>query len=90
MRLKKIDAKVDIEKRPLVDSKKLVEKLREKGPETKEKGFEKPEGNPRKGPVKSPEVTGKRLEATEKPHEKPLKEVVAALPSPPAHQPYQP
>ena len=51
MRLKKIDAKVDIEKRPLVDPKKLGEKL-EKGPETKVKVFEKPEGNPRRGPIK--------------------------------------
>ena len=30
MRLKKIDAKVDIEKRPLTDPKKLVEELRKK------------------------------------------------------------
>ena len=39
MRLKKIDAKIDIEKRPLADPKKLVEKLREKGPETKVRGI---------------------------------------------------
>ena len=45
--------KVDIEKKPQIDPKKL----REKGPETKVKEIEKPIGNPRKGPVKSPEVT---------------------------------
>ena len=86
VRLKKIDAKVDIEKRPLTDPKKLVEELRKKGPETKVKEIEKPEGNPRKGPVKSPEVAGKGLEAarTKKPHEKPVKGAVAALPSLPA------
>ena len=51
VRLKKIDAKTDIEKKPLI----------EKGPETKVKVIEKPVGNPRKGPVKSPEVTGKKV-----------------------------
>ena len=35
VRLKKIDAKPDIEKRPLIDPKKLVEELGKKGPETK-------------------------------------------------------
>ena len=64
--------KTDIEKKPLI----------EKGPETKVKIIEKPVGNPRKGPVKSPEVTGKRLETTKKPHEKPLKEAVVAPPAP--------
>ena len=49
MRLKKIDAKIDIEKRPLGESKTL----REKGPETKV-------GNPRKSPVKSPEESTKK------------------------------
>ena len=78
VRLKKIDAKIDIEKRLLADPKKL----KEKGPETKVEKIEKPEGNPGKGPVKSPEVTGKRLEATKKPHKKPLREVVAAPPAP--------
>ena len=37
VRLKKIDAKIDIEKRPLADPKKL----REKGPETKVEKLEK-------------------------------------------------
>ena len=37
VRLKKIDAKTDIEKRPLIEPKKL----REKGPETKVKVIEK-------------------------------------------------
>ena len=83
VRLKKIDAKIDIEKRPIVDPKKL----REKGPETKVEIIEKPVGNPRKGPVKSPEVTGKRLEATKKPHEKPLKEAVVAPPAPVVRSP---
>ena len=40
-----------------------IDPLIEKGPETKVKVIEKPVGNPRKGPAKSPEVTGKRLEA---------------------------
>ena len=38
VRLKKIDAKIDIEKRPLAESK---EKLKEKGPETKVEIIEK-------------------------------------------------
>ena len=83
VRLKKIDAEIDIEKRPLTDP----QKLREKGPETKIEIIGKPLGNPRKGPIKSPEVTGKRLEATKKPHEKPLKEAVAAPPAPVVRSP---
>ena len=62
VRLKKIDAKIDIEKRPLTDPKKL----REKGPETKVEIIEKPVGNPRKGPVKSPEVTRKEVRSNQK------------------------
>ena len=77
VRLKKIDAKTDIERKPLI----------EKGPETKVKVIEKPVGNPRKGPVKSPEVTAKRLEATKKPHEKPLKEVAVTPPAPVVRSP---
>ena len=72
VRLKKIDAKIDIEKKLLIDPKTL----REKGPETKVKVVEKPVGNPRKGPIKSPE------EATKKPHEKPIKEAAVAPPAP--------
>ena len=72
VRLKKIDAKIGTEKRPLGESKKL----REKGPETKVKVVEKLVGNPRKSPVKSPE------ESTKKPHEKPIKEVAVAPPAP--------
>ena len=87
VRLKKIDAKIDIEKRPPVNPKKLGEKLKEKGPETKVEIIEKLVGNPGKGPIKSPEVTGKRLEATKKPHEKPLKEAAAALPAPVVRSP---
>ena len=83
MRLKKIDAKIDIEKKPLIDPKTL----REKGPETRVKVIDKPVGNPRKGPVKSPEVTGKRLEATKKPHKKPLKEAGVAPPAPVVRSP---
>ena len=56
VRLKKIDAKVDIEKRPSVDPKKLLEKFKgHKGAETK-----KPEGIPGRDPVKAPEITGKK------------------------------
>ena len=81
VRLKKIDAKIDIEKRLLGDSKKL----REKGPETKVKVVEKPAGNPRKGPAKSPE-----LELIKKPHKKPVKEAVAALPAQVVRSPQNP
>ena len=89
MRLKKIDidTRTDIEKKPPVNPKKLGEKLEEKGPVRKVEKLEKPEGNQRKGPVKSAEVTGKRLEETKKPHEKPLKEVVVALPAPVVRSP---
>ena len=89
VRLKKIDidAKIDIEKKPPVNPKKLGEKLKEKGPETKVERIEKPVGNPGKFPPKSPEVTGKRLEATKKPHKKPLIEVAAALPGPVVRSP---
>ena len=80
-----IDTKADIEKRPPVNPKKLEEK----GPERKVEKLEKPEGNPRKGPIRSPEVAGKRLEATKKPHKKPLKEAVVA-PSATSGQPRQP
>ena len=52
VRLKKIDAKPDIEKRPLIDPKKLVEELRKKGPETKVLEIEKPEGTQGKVPLK--------------------------------------
>ena len=82
MRLKKIDAKIDIEKKLPVNPKKLGEKLKEKGQETKVEIIEKLVGNPGKDPVKSPEVTGKRLEETKKPHEKPLIKVAAAPPAP--------
>ena len=71
MRLKKIDAKIDIEKRLLPESKTL----REKGPETKVEKGEKPTGNPGKSPVKSPE------KSTKKPHEKLVKEAVVAPPA---------
>ena len=80
VKLKKIDLETrkDSEKRPPVNPKKLEEK----GPVRKVEKLEKPEGNPGKGPVKSADVAGKRLEATKKPHEKPLKEAVAAPPAP--------
>ena len=77
MRLKKIDAKVDIEKiGRSVDPKKLLEKFRHKGAETK-----KPEGIPGRDPVKAPEITGKKLEATKKPDEKSVKEAAVAPPA---------
>ena len=72
VRLKKIDAKIDIEKKPLIEPKTL----REKGPETKVKVVKKLVGNLRKSSVKSPE------ESTKKPHKKPIKEAVAAPPPP--------
>ena len=75
-RLKKIDAKIDIEKRPLADPKKL----KEKGPEAKVEIIEKPVGNPGKGPVK-------KVKDTEKPHEKPLIEAAAAPPAPVVRSP---
>ena len=71
VRLKKIDAKIDIEKRPLGESKTS----KEKGPETKVKVVERPEGNPRKSPIKSPE------ESTKKPHGKPIKEAAIVPPA---------
>ena len=78
VRLKKIDidTKIDIEKRPLADPKKL----KEKGPETKVEIFEKLVGNPGKGPVK-------KAKDTEKPHERPLTEAAAALPAPVVRSP---
>ena len=82
VRLKKIDAKIDIEKKP---PKKVGEKLKEKGPETKVEIIEKPVGN--SCPAKSPEVTGKISEVTKKPHEKPLIEVAVALPAPVVRSP---
>ena len=51
VRLKKIDAKIDIEKWLLIDPRKL----REKGPEAKVEVIRKPVGNPREDPIKSPE-----------------------------------
>ena len=54
VRLKKIDieAKIDIEKKPPVNPKKLGEKVKEKAPETKVEIIKKLEGNPGKGPGK--------------------------------------
>ena len=77
-RLKKLDinTRKDIEKRPLINPKKIEENF-EKGPEKKIEIIEKTIHNPGKG-------TEKQAEATGKPHKKPLKEVVAELPSPPA------
>ena len=73
VRLKKIDfdTKIDIEKRPLADPKKL----RGKGPETKVEIIEKPVGNPVKGHVK-------KVKDTEKLHKRPLTKVAAAPPAP--------
>ena len=73
VRLKKIDidTRTNIEKRLLTDPKKL----NEKGPERKVDKFEKPEGNPGKVPVK-------KAKETEKPHERPIREVVVAWPTP--------
>ena len=50
--------RTDIEKRPLVNPKKLEESL-EKGPEKKIEVIEKPIHNPGKGPEKKAEATGK-------------------------------
>ena len=80
MRLKKIDAKIDIEKRPLVTPKKLGEKLREKGPETKVEIIEKLEGNPGKGPVK--EATGKEIRSNQKAPRKAIKRGGSSTASP--------
>ena len=74
VRLKKIDAKVDIEKRPSIDPKKLLEKFKHKGAETK-----KPEGIPGR---KAPEITGKKLEVTKKLGEKSVKAAEVAPPAP--------
>ena len=72
VRLKKIDidTRTDIEKRPLVNPKKLIGK----GPERKIEIIEKLKGNPGKGPMKE-------AKETEKPHEKPITEVAAAPPT---------
>ena len=74
VRLKKIDidTKIDVEKRPLADPKKL----KEKGPETKVEIIEKPVGSPGKGPVKKA-----------KDIERPLIEAAAALPTPVVRSP---
>ena len=77
VRLKKIDAKIDIEKRPLGESKTL----REKVPETKVEEKTNPTDNPGKSPVKSLE------ESTKKPHEKLIKEAVVAPPAPTVRSP---
>ena len=77
VRLKKIDAKVDIEKRPLGESKTLREKVLE----TKVEEKKKPTENPEKGPIKNPE------ESTKKPHEKLIKEAVVAPPAPTVRSP---
>ena len=73
VRLKKIDldTKVDTEKRPLVNPKKLVGK----GPEKKIETIEKPIGNPGKSPIKEAKETGK-------PCKKPIAEAVMAPPAP--------
>ena len=78
VRLKKIyiDTRTDIEKRPLVNPKKL----KEKGPERKVEIIEKPEGNPGKGPMK-------KAKETEKPHKKPIGEAAAKLPAPVVRSP---
>ena len=62
VKLKKIylETRKDSEKRPAVNPNKLEEK----GSERKVEKLVKPEGNPGKGPVKSADVSGKRLEAT--------------------------
>ena len=78
MRLKKIDidTRTDIDKRPLVNPKKL----KEKGPERKIEIIEKPEGNPGKGPMKE-------AKETEKPREKPILEAAAVPPAPVVRSP---
>ena len=72
VKLKKIDIDTgtDIEKRPVVNPKKL----KEKGPETKVEIIEKLVGNPGKGPMK-------KAKETEKPNERPLTEVAASPPA---------
>ena len=77
VRLKKIDidTRADIEKRPLVNSKKL----KEKGPERKVEIIEKPE-DPGKGPVKE-------AKETEKPLKKPILVVAAKPPAPVVRSP---
>ena len=78
VRLKKIDidTRTDIEKRPLVDPKKL----KEKGPERKIEIIEKPEGNPGKGPVKE-------AKETKKTHKKLITEAAAEPPAPVVRSP---
>ena len=74
VRLKKIDidTRTDIEKRPLVNPKKLEGK----GPERKIEIIEKPIGNP-----------GKEAKKTEKPHERPITEAAVAPPAPVVRSP---
>ena len=78
VRLKKIDidTRTDVEKRLLVDPKKL----KGTGPERKIEIIEKLIGNPGKGPMKE-------AKETEKPHEKPITEVAAAPPAPVVRSP---
>ena len=78
VRLKKIDidTRIDIEKRPLVNPKKLEGK----GPERKIEIIQKPIGNPGKGPEK-------KVKDTEKLHEKPIAEVAAAPLAPAVRSP---
>ena len=80
VRLKKIDidTRTDIERRLLVNPKKLEGK----GPERKIEIIEKLEGNPGKGSVKE-------TKETESPTKEPITEVAAAPPAPVVRSPCQ-